>query len=168
MIVPCRQAAASCPCLACMPALGAQKGDRPQGRSQAAGLHDAQGASPYARYVARRTGRTRLSRTAVRAVHLGIGGRYDIVNGGAPNKLDPEQQEQLRADPVAGQRHCESGSGTWTAPLLAEHPQKVRRHYVTGIICNILHRTGFSCRKPRPRHPEPAPGRGCEEFKKAR
>ena len=103
----------------------------------------------------------------VRAVQLGIGGRYDIINDGAPNKLSREQQKQLRADLVLGPRHCGFESGVWTAPLLAEHiRRKFGVHYSTGSMYDIFHRMGFSCRKPRPKHPKSASKREREEFKK--
>lgn len=102
-----------------------------------------------------------------RAMQMGPDGRYDVLNDGAPNKLRPEQQEALRADLISGPRSCGFEAGTWTAPLLAEH---IRRrfgvHYATVSVYDILHRMGFSCRRPRPRHPKSAPRQAMAWFKK--
>ncbi len=103
----------------------------------------------------------------VRAAQLGTYGRYDIKNKGAPNKLDPEQTKQLRADLLAGPRSCGFESGVWTAPLLAAHiRKKFGVQYATVSIYDILHRMGFSCRKPRPKHPKSASESEKKEFKK--
>ncbi len=105
----------------------------------------------------------------VRAAQLGTYGRYDIKNKGAPNKLDPEQIEQLRADLLAGPRSCGFESGVWTAPLLAAHiRKKFGVQYATVSIYDILHRMGFSCRKPRPKHPSQPQNQRKKSLKKSR
>jgi len=103
----------------------------------------------------------------VRAVQLGVGGRYDISNPRTPDRLDAAQLGQLKADLIAGPQSCGFKSGTWTARLVAEH---VRRRfgveYRTVSMYDILHSMGFSCRKPRPKHPEPASESAKRAFKK--
>jgi len=103
----------------------------------------------------------------VRAVQAGVGGRYDIAIPGTEGRLDPEQLGRLKEDLVAGPQSCGFESGTWTARLVAEH---VRRRfgvqYRTVSMYDILHRLGFSWRKPRPRHPKSASESGKRAFKK--
>ena len=103
----------------------------------------------------------------MRAMQMGPDGRYDILNAGAPNKLGPEQLEALHDDLVSGPRSCGFESGTWTALLLAGHiERKFGVSYATVSIYDILHRMGFSCRKPRPRHPNAASRQAMAWFKK--
>ena len=90
----------------------------------------------------------------VRAMQLGVNGRYDILNDGAPCKMNPEQIEQLRADLIAGPHSCGFESEVWTAPLLAQHiDKKFGVQYATVSMYDILHRMGFSYTKPHPGHP---------------
>ena len=59
----------------------------------------------------------------------------------------------------SGPRGCGFESGTWTALLLAGHiERKFGVSYATVSIYDILHRMGFSCRKPRSRHPKAGHG----------
>jgi len=73
----------------------------------------------------------------------------------------------LKEDLIAGPQSCGLESGTWTARLVAEH---VRRRfgaeYRTVSMYDILHRLGFSWKKSRPKHPEPASESGKRAFKK--
>ena len=103
----------------------------------------------------------------VRAVQSGVDGRHSIPQKGAPNKLSPGQQGQLHADLVAGPRACGFESGAWTVPLLMRHvKKKFGVAYARSSMYVVLHRLGFSCRKPRPKHPKSASTRQKNAFKK--
>lgn len=103
----------------------------------------------------------------VRAMDSGIVGRYDIVNKGAPCKLSDKQMKQLRADLEAGPRECGFESGVWTAPLVIAHARKrFGVQYSNQGMYNLLHRMGFTCRKPRPRNPGAASSQKVAAFKK--
>ena len=103
----------------------------------------------------------------VRAMQLGVEGRYDILNDGAPCKLNPEQIEQLRADLIAGPRSCGFESEVWIAPLVIAHvSKKFGVQYSQQGTYDLLHRMGFSCKKPRPRHPNAASRQKMTAFKK--
>ncbi len=60
----------------------------------------------------------------IRAMQLGIQGRYDIKRPGTKMWLDAGQLKQVRADLIAGPRSCGLESEVWTAPLLAVHIKK--------------------------------------------
>ena len=102
-----------------------------------------------------------------RAVIDGLAGRHAKKIPGRPCWLDQEQLEQLREELISGPQACGFDSGVWTAPLAVEH---VRRRY--GIqyadrsMYDLLVKLGFSCRKPRPRHPKSASEEEKKEFKK--
>jgi len=103
----------------------------------------------------------------IRAVQAGVGGRYDIAIPGTTGRLDPAQLGQLKKDLVAGPQSCGFESGTWTARLVAEHVRrKFGVEYKTVSIYDILHRLGFSYKKPRPRHPKSASKPAKRAFKK--
>ena len=103
----------------------------------------------------------------VRAVHLGLSGRYDEVRPGVRCKLDENQLVQLRAELIAGPRSCGFESGVWTAPLVVQHVGRTYGvEYAVTSMRQLMHRMGFSCRKPRPRHPESASKSQIKAFKK--
>jgi len=103
-----------------------------------------------------------------RAVKNGLGGIYDETSPGATCKLTPRQLEQLRADLIAGPDRCGFASSLWTAPLLAAHVRKrFGVEYAVVSIYDILHRMGFSSRRPRPRHPKAASKSVQTAFKKS-
>ena len=90
----------------------------------------------------------------MRAMQMGIMGRYDEKRPGAVPKLDAAQTAQLRADLVAGPYKCGFESGLWTGLLLVEHiRRKFGVQYGTSGIYEMLHRMGFIQQTPRPRHP---------------
>ena len=103
----------------------------------------------------------------LRAVQVGAVGRYDLVREGAPRKLDSRQMEQLYADLIAGSNSCGFESGVWTAPLIAMHVKnRFGTDYAPSSIYGILHNLGFSCRKPRPKHPKSATKSSKNAYKK--
>ncbi len=103
----------------------------------------------------------------LRAVQVGLAGRYDLVHDGAPCRLDPEQLEQLHADLLAGPTGCGFESGAWTAPLVAIHVKKrFGVDYAPVSMYDILHKIGYSCRKPRPKHPKSATKPRKRAYKK--
>ena len=91
----------------------------------------------------------------MRAMQMGIMGRYDEKRPGAVPKLDAAQTaQQLRADLVAGPYRCVLESELWTGLLLVEHiRRKFGVQYGTSGICEMLHKMGFTQQTPRPRHP---------------
>ena len=104
----------------------------------------------------------------VRAVQLGVTGRYDVMQEGRPCRLTTEQLAQLRGELIAGPRACGFESGMWTCRIVVEH---VRRRYGTQYkdrgMWDLLDRLGFlSSRKPRPRHPKSASKKAMGTFKK--
>jgi len=102
-----------------------------------------------------------------RAVRNGLDGIHDKKNPGATCKLTPGQLEQLRADLIAGPDKCGFASSLWTAPLLAAHVRKrFGVEYAVVSMYKLLHRMGFSSRRPRPRHPKSASKSAQTAFKK--
>ncbi len=126
------------------------------------------------RQIARQLGRgySTIRDWLIRAMQLGIQGRYDIKRPGTKMWLDAGQLKQVRADLIAGStnsgtlpslsmqlkqvradliagpRSC-GESEVWTAPLLAVHiKKKYKVGYAVSSVYKILHRIGFSCRKP--------------------
>ena len=103
----------------------------------------------------------------VRAVQLGLTGRYDESRPGAQCKLNEEQLGQLREELIAGPRSCGFESGVWTAPLVVQHVSRTYGvEYAVTSMRQLMHRVGFSCRKPRPRHPKSASKPQIKAFKK--
>jgi len=103
----------------------------------------------------------------VRAARRGIAGRHDEVRPGTRCRLDESRLARLRDDLIAGPHSCGPGSGMWTAKLLIPHiRKKYGVEYRTSGIHYLLHGMGFSSRKPRPRHPEPASEPEKRAFKK--
>ena len=103
----------------------------------------------------------------IRAVQLGVTGRYGEVRRGSECRLDPSQLARLRTELIAGPRACGFESGIWTCRIAVEH---VRKRY--GIqyrergMWDLLGRLGFSSRKSRSRHPKAASKRSMDAFKK--
>ena len=103
----------------------------------------------------------------MRAMQMGLDGRYDEKRPGTKPRLDEHQIKQLRADLIAGPDRCGFESGLWTAKLLAEHiRKKFGVQYGTSGIYEMLHRIGFSRQAPRPRNPKAASRREQDSFKK--
>ena len=103
----------------------------------------------------------------LRAVYMGIKGRYDEMRPGMECKLDDSQLERLRADLIDGPQKCGFNSGAWTARLVAIHvKKKYDVTYTYGGMYDLLKRIGFSCRKPRPKHPKSASKSEQKVFKK--
>lgn len=103
----------------------------------------------------------------VRAVAGGLDYRYDEVRPGPQGKLDDRQLEQLKKELIAGPRSCGYESGLWTGPLLADHIRKEYGvQYIANSVREMMHRMGFSCKKPRPRHPKSASELQKKAFKK--
>ncbi len=102
----------------------------------------------------------------VRAHKHGLEGRFDIKHG-APCRLDKKQLERLRADLIKGPDNCGFKATTWTGPLVIAHvKKKFGITYAETSMYDLLHRIGFSCRKPRPKHPKSASESEKKEFKK--
>ena len=103
----------------------------------------------------------------VRAAQRGITGRYSDKIPGMPCRLDNGQLEQLREDLIAGPRSCGFESGVWTALLAAEHVRRMyKKEYSARGMQHLLHRIGFTSRRPRPRHPKSASESERKAFKK--
>ena len=103
----------------------------------------------------------------VRMNERGPEGRYHNKHPGAACKLNPEQLASLKKDLIEGPKAGGFESGVWTAPLLVEHvKRKYGVQYEDSGMIRLLHRMGFSCRKPRPRHPKAATKEEIEDFKK--
>ena len=85
----------------------------------------------------------------VRAVQLGVSGRYDEKRIGSKCRLDADQLTRLRDELVAGPKACGFESGTWTCGIAVEH---VRRTYGVEYkergMWNLLDRLGFLLGRP--------------------
>ncbi len=80
----------------------------------------------------------------IRAMQLGIQGRYDIKRPGTKMWLDAGQLKQVHADLIAGPRSCGLGSEVWAAPLLAVHiKKKYKVDYAVSSVYKILHMPGL-------------------------
>ncbi len=83
----------------------------------------------------------------VRAHEHGLADRFDIKHG-APCRLDSGQL-QLREDLTAGPRSCGLGCDVDGS---AGHPPRQKKFgitYANTSMYDLLHKLGFSCRKPR-------------------
>ena len=91
----------------------------------------------------------------VRAHKHGLEGRFDIKHG-APCRLDKKQLERLlRADLIKGPDNCGFKATTWTGQLVIAHvKKKFGITYAETSMYDLLHRIGFSCRKPGPKTPK--------------
>lgn len=105
----------------------------------------------------------------LRRMHrMGPEGRYPDKQPGAECKLNPTQLDELREDLIAGPAKCGFESGMWTSPLVMAHVRKkFDIEYKTSGMLFLLHRIGFSWRKPRPRHPNAPTDEEIKEFKKS-
>ena len=102
-----------------------------------------------------------------RATDMGLKGRYDKVRPGMQCKLDDSQLECLRADLIAGPQKCGFTSNVWTARLVLIYvKKKYGVMYANSGMYDLLHRIGFSCKKPRPRHPKAASESEKKAFKR--
>ncbi len=101
----------------------------------------------------------------VRAHKHGLEGRFDIKHG-APCRLDKKQIEQLlRTDLIKGPDNCGFKATTWTGSLVIAHvKKKFGITYAETSMYDLLPRIGFSCRKPRPKHPKSASEPEKKEF----
>jgi len=94
----------------------------------------------------------------VRAAQRGITGRHDELKPGRRRRPDEDQLVRLRGDMIAGPRSCGFESGMWTAKLLIPHiKKKYGVQYSMNGIYYLLHKIGFSSRKPR-QAPQISPG----------
>lgn len=86
--------------------------------------------------------------------------------GGSRARLDPRQQERLRQRLLAGPQ-ADRDRGVCT--LRGKDVQRIltqefHQRYSLGGTYGLLHRMGFSCLRPRPRHKKNNP-EAMEEFK---
>ena len=95
---------------------------------------------------------------------LGLDGLVDRRRGGNQRRLSDAQEQQIReyldqqaADPHGGLRRAED-LRTWIAQQFGEL-------YSLPGVYNLLHRLGYSCLMPRPRHHKADPA-AQEAFKK--
>ena len=91
----------------------------------------------------------------VRAVHLGLSGRYDEARPGAQCKLNDRQLAQLSAELIAGPRSCGFESGVWTAPLVVQHVGRTYGvEYAVTSMRQLMHRNGFFMQKAKTKTPK--------------
>ena len=101
------------------------------------------------------------------AVGRGMMGRHGEAGPGPPCKPDAAQLARLVDELIAGPRSCGFESGVWTAPLVVRHVKETYGvEYADRGMYDLLHRIGFSCRRPRPRHPKSASESQIRAFKK--
>ncbi len=97
------------------------------------------------RQIARQLGRGYTIRDwLIRAMQLGIQGRYDIKRPGTKMWPDAGNLKQVRANLVAGPRSCGFESEVWTAPLLAVHiKKKYKVDYAVSSVCKMMRMPGL-------------------------
>ncbi len=110
------------------------------------------------RQIARQLGRgySTIRDWLIRAMQLGIQGRYDIKRPGTRMWPDAGNLKQVCADLIAGPRSCGFESEVWTAPLLAVHiKKKYKVDYAVSSIYKTLHMPGLFMQKaPPPKTPQ--------------
>jgi transposase len=83
----------------------------------------------------------------------GVAGLWDRPRPGQPTKLRRDQQEAFRQRMLAGPTAADGGlctlRGRDAQRILA---QEFGAPYSLGGAIDLLHRLGFSCLRPRPRH----------------
>lgn len=108
-----------------------------------------------------------LSNLFARIERDGLRGRYDLKIPGKPCKLTDVQIKQLMRDLDAGPERCGFEAALWSGPMVLEHiRKKFGVHYALRSVEDLLHRIGFSRKKPRPEHHKSASRKKRAEFKK--
>ena len=110
---------------------------------------------------------TTINDWLLRAVQLGILGRYEVMQEGRPCRLNPKQLAQLYADIKAGPNECGFESKVWTCRIIVIHvKKKFGVQYTERGMYNLLDRLNFSCKKPRQKHPKSASRQAINKFKR--
>lgn len=95
----------------------------------------------------------------------GIEALYAGTPTGAPPKLSPEQEEELRQRLLQGPRPEDGVCTLRGADIQRIIEAEFGQRYSLNGVYNLLHRLGFSSLSPRPRHEKNDPA-AMEQFKR--
>ncbi|MCY4491673.1 MAG: winged helix-turn-helix domain-containing protein [Thaumarchaeota archaeon] len=110
---------------------------------------------------------TTINGWLLRAVQLGIQGRYEMMREGRSCRLNPKQFAQLYADITAEPNECGFESKVWTCRIIVIHVKKrFGVQYTEHGRYNLLDRLNFSYKKPRQKHPKSASRQAINKFKR--
>ena len=88
---------------------------------------------------------TTINGWLLRAVQLGILGRYEVMQEGRPCRLNSKQFAQLYADIKDGPNKCGFESEVWTCRIIVIHvKKKFGVQYTERGMYNLLDRLNFS------------------------
>ena len=77
----------------------------------------------------------------------------DKQRSGRPKKLSVQQLKKLQKDLLQKPSAFGFAEGFWSTKLVQEHVhKKLGVQFVNRHMTRLLHRMGFSCKKPRPAH----------------
>lgn len=83
---------------------------------------------------------------------FGVRRRFDIKRPGRPKRLSAEQMKSLRRDLLKGPAKHGHEAAFWNTKLVQEHVRhKFGVSFVERHMGRLLHKIGFSLKKPRPR-----------------
>lgn len=93
----------------------------------------------------------------------------DGHRSGRPRRLGVQELKQLRHDLIRGPKANGFDAPFWTTKMVIEHAsRKYGKEYRARGMRYVLHRVGFSSRKPRPANAKRASKEEVESFKKRR
>lgn len=113
--------------------------------------------------------RMTVSDTLWRFMERGVDAAFDLPRCGRPNSLTVKQQKDFRKRLLAGPKANGFRDGFWTTRMILQlvkdsYGVVYRREHMTVV----LHRMGFSSKKPRPESPHKASDDEIQRFKKKR
>ena len=108
-----------------------------------------------------------LSDWLLRIQNGGLKSRYDIKKQGRQCWMSAKQLEQLRKDLMQSPERHGFASTVWSTRMIVQYVKnKYGFSYVARSMQDLLHRIGFSSKKPRPTHHKSASKEQKNRFKK--
>lgn len=97
----------------------------------------------------------------------GLKGLHDEHRSGRPSRLSDEELKGLRHDLIKGPKANGFDAPFWTTKMVTEHVRsRYGREYKQRRMRDLLHKIGFSSKKPRPTNAKRAQKEEVESFKK--
>lgn len=108
-----------------------------------------------------------LSDWLLRIQDGGLKSRYDVKKQGRQCWMSPKQLNQLRKDLMQSPENHGFASTVWSTRMIVQYVKnKYGFSYVARSMQDLLHRIGFSSKKPRPIHHKSASKEVKNRFKK--
>ncbi|MGH2612239.1 MAG: helix-turn-helix domain-containing protein [Rhabdochlamydiaceae bacterium] len=108
-----------------------------------------------------------LSDWLTRIQKNGLDGRKDQKRDGRPCWLNPEQIAQLKAELMQNPQSFGFAQSMWSTKMVMEHIRKRYGYsYAARSMYDLLHKIGFTIKKPRQTHYKSATESEKKRFKK--